>query len=385
MTNEYMFIISCIKSIINSEPFTFDLNQKIDYNKVYGICVRHCISSIVFGAVKNFSDSVPENFFKRLCAANKIMIMSSVARNDSINQIDECLKQNNVDFVLLKGAVLQNIYPEKYMRYSTDTDILVRESDFKKTFHLMKNLSYTFDSQNDKHYVFLKKPYVCVEVHKKLMSDNNFFSKAFEQTERKNGGLYLKKEFEIVYLVCHMAENMKKTAGIGIHSITDIYLFLKAYGNELDRKLLEKYLRENGVYQFFTCITDLAETWFGTQCFDDFKLKLTDFIFEGERFGNEVNAASGNLNDKKPLLGQKISLLVSKIFLPYRDLKKIYPALGKAPFMLPFFWAMRITGIIFRPEHRAFKRAGNILSKTNKKSIEKTKDIFDHLGLQIKN
>ena len=145
--------------------------------------------------------------------------------------------------------------------------------------------------------------------------------------------------------------------------------------------LLEKYLRENKVYEFFTCIKDLSETWLDRENFGDFQLKLTDFIFEGDRAGNEVNAASVSLDEKKPLLGQKISLLLSKIFLPYRDLKKIYPALEKIPFMLPFFWIMRITGIIFRPEHRAFKRAENILSKTNKNSVEKTKEIFKHLGI----
>lgn len=381
MTNEHMFIISCIRSVIKNEAFSFDFKQQIDFNRVYSICVRHCISSIVFSAIKNYSNNVPENFFKRLSSANKVMIMSSVARNNSINQLDSYLTKNDVDFILLKGAVLQNLYPEKYMRYSTDTDILVRENDYKKTFRLMKNLSYTFDSQNDKHYVFFKKPYVCIEVHKKLMRDNSFFERAFEHTEKINGRIFLKKEFELTYLVCHMAENMKKTAGIGIHSIIDVYLFLKYYGYKLDKELLEKYLRENKVFEFFKCIKDLSETWLDTKNFNDLQLKLTDFIFEGDRAGNEVNAASVSLNEKRPLLGQKITLLLSKIFLPYRDLKKIYPALEKAPFMLPFFWIMRISGIIFRPEHRAFKRAENILSKTNKNSIEKTKEIFKYLGI----
>ncbi|MBQ6625159.1 MAG: nucleotidyltransferase family protein [Clostridia bacterium] len=383
LSEEYKFIIDAVKSAITNTPI--DKNyENVNYRKVCSIALSHCISSLLSRALKLSSISVDEDILKKISASDKIMLMSSLARKNARENITKIFKENDVDFVLLKGANLQNLYPEKYWRYSCDIDVLVKEKDYEKSYKIFKNAGYDFDSRNDKHYVFTKKPYICVEIHKKLCSENNFFENVWQNTIEKDGSLVLKKEFELAYLVYHIAENFSKNAGIGIHSVTDIYLYIKNYKNEIDEKVLYDYLEKNGILKFYQSLKTLGEIWFENKESSEFYDRLTDFIISGNRNGNASNAASIRMNNNKPLFFEKILFMFSKIFLPYKDLKKIYPALEKVPFLLPVFWLIRIAGIVFRREHRSFQRANDIFKNTNKKSIENTKEIFKELDLYNK-
>ena len=383
LSEEYKFIIDAVKSAITNTPI--DKNyENVNHRKVCSIALSHCISSLLSRALKLSSISVDEDILKKISASDKIMLMSSLARKNARENIAKIFRENDVDFVLLKGANLQNLYPENHWRYSCDIDVLVKEKDYEKSYKIFKNAGYDFDSRNDKHYVFTKKPYICVEIHKKLCSENNFFENVWQNTIEKDGSLVFKKEFELAYLVYHIAENFSKNAGIGIHSVTDIYLYIKNYKNEIDEKVLYDYLEKNGILKFYQSLKTLGEIWFENKESSEFYDRLTDFIISGNRNGNASNAASIRMNNNKPLFFEKILFMFSKIFLPYKDLKKIYPALEKVPFLLPVFWLIRIAGIVFRREHRSFQRANDIFKNTNKKSIENTKEIFKELDLYNK-
>lgn len=382
LSKENGFVLECVRCSVTDTDLGSELYENVDFEKVYRIASSHRIMGLVFRAVKPLKQNVPEDVFQKMSGADKMMIMSSVARNASIDEVTRSLFENNIRFILLKGAVIQDLYPEKYMRYSTDTDVLVEEKDYKRIPPIFKSLSYSFDSQNDKHYVFWKKPYVCVEVHKKLVSDCSFFDCVWENTVEENGRLSLKKEFELAYLLFHMAENFTKTGGIGIHSVTDVYLYLKRYGESLDGKLFESYLSELGLTKFFEAVKNLGEIWIGKKDADEFYVSLTEYIIGGGRSGDPAKAASGNIDPDKPLMLEKFRFFFSKLFLPYGELKKKYPFLGKAPFLLPVFWGMRITGIIFRPEHHGFERARSIMKNTDKKNVKKTSEILRKLELK---
>lgn len=383
LSEEYKFIIAAVKCAINNAPIDKNF-ENVNYEKVCSIAVSHCVTSLLSRALKLSSISVDEDVFKKISAADKVMLMSSLARENARENITKLFKENDVDFVLLKGSNLQNLYPEKYWRYSCDIDVLVREDDYKKSFDVFKNAGYDFDSRNDKHYVFTKKPYVCVEIHRKLTSENLFFENVWQNTFEKDGFWELKKEFELTYLVYHIAENFSKSAGIGIHSVTDLYLYIKNYKSEIDEEILHGYLKQNGLLTFYNALKTLGEIWFENKESNEFYDKLTFFIISGSRNGNASNAASIRISEKTPLFFGKILFLLSKIFLPYKDLKKIYPALEKCPVLLPVFWLVRLTGIIFRREHRSFQRANYIFKNTNKNSIKNTKEIFRQLGLNDK-
>ncbi|MBQ7580060.1 MAG: nucleotidyltransferase family protein [Clostridia bacterium] len=382
LSKESSFVIECIGSSLKNVPLDSGLFDGVDLEKVYRIALSHRVIGLVFGALKPHRDKIPSELFEKMSSHNKMMIMSSVARNNSMAEVSEALSKNGIRFLFLKGAVIQNLYPEKYMRYSTDTDVLVEEKDYEKTYPLLKELSYKFDSQNDKHYVFWKKPYVCVEIHKKLVSDNGFFDRVWDNVNEETGVLVMAKEFELTYLLYHMAQNLVKTGGVGIHSVTDVYLYLKTHERSLDKGLFEEYLRETGLTGFFESIKTLGEMWFDGKDCEEFYSTLTDYIISAGRSGDPSKVASGKIDSASPLIVGKTKFLLSKLFLPYNDLKKIYPALGKAPFMLPFFWGMRICGIVFRPEHHGFERAKLIMKKTDRKSVELSQEILQRLELK---
>ena len=49
------------------------------------------------------------------------------------------LTHYNIPIVALKGLVLRDFYPDKWMRYMSDFDLLVRESDMSQIDSILKN------------------------------------------------------------------------------------------------------------------------------------------------------------------------------------------------------------------------------------------------------
>ena len=82
-----------------------------------------------------------------------------------LNEIKKAFSINGIDFMPLKGAVLQKLYPRIEYRNMTDIDILVRKKDVDKAVKVLKELAYKYDSFSGNHYVFEKAPYMHLELH----------------------------------------------------------------------------------------------------------------------------------------------------------------------------------------------------------------------------
>ena len=381
LSENYQNFIYLVRAGLTGEKTDLS-EEKINFSSVYELSVAHCITALVFAGIKNCSLALPREIEKKFSSAEKVSAISSGARNDDAKKILSQLEKNNIDCMLLKGILFQEMYPQKHMRYSADIDFLIKNEDYKKCCSIIKNMGYFHDSKNDKHDVFTKKPFVCIEVHSRLSSGEDFFNNAWVNAEKIEKNIFrLKKEYELAYFIYHMKEDLTRSAGIGVHSLCDLWLYLKNYEKELDKEVLKSYLTELGIYKFFLSVTELCKIWFDNAETDEFYNELSEIIISGNRGGNMINAASLKIDGGKPLLLGKAGFLAKKIFLPYRDLKRIYPALGKFPPALPFFWGMRITGIIFRPEHRGFSRASQMLRYTDKERINRIKGIFKELEI----
>ena len=82
-------------------------------------------------------------------------------------KIIKLLEENKVDYLPLKGSIIQAYYPEPWMRTSCDIDILVKEEDLARAVDTLKEkLAYTSDDRRNYHDISLYSPNgVHLELH----------------------------------------------------------------------------------------------------------------------------------------------------------------------------------------------------------------------------
>ena len=108
------------------------------------------------------------------------------------------------------------------------------------------------------------------------------------------------------------------------------------------------------LYEFYKRMTHLSRIWFDEEEYTPDYEKIADFIFLNNAFGNFDVGASNRANidrSQKVTTAKRVTSHLKWWFLGLEDMKKFYPVLKKAPFLLPFCWVHKgIKTLIKKPQ-----------------------------------
>ncbi len=296
----------------------------------------------------------------------------------------EALEKAQIPFLPLKGSVLRHYYPEPWMRTSCDIDVLVHQEDLDKAVaYLVETLEYEYDSKNS-HDVSLFSPSgTHLELHYDLVEDNraNAASKVLEsvwgKVEKRDGFEYcyeMPDELFYFYHIAHMAKHFEG-GGCGIRPFIDLVVL--NHKMEFDKEKRERLLEQGGLLQFAGQVELLSEIWFGNEAHTEITLQIQDYILQGGVYGTSENRIAVQQQKK----GGKWRYALSRIFLPYKELKFHYPILEKHKWLMPIMQVRRWCKLIFCGH---LKRATNELkynSTLSKDAAEKTQELLKNIGL----
>ena len=336
-------IVNAIKSQINSCDYDFQADT--DFKKVYKLSERHKVTPLVACSVvkcPTVDDSVKQAFKKELfrCAARYS------AQEKEAEELSDLFVQGQIKHSFLKGMKVARFYDNPDMRFMLDMDVYIEPSKVDDVKKILENRGYVYDNYEDeKDAGYVKKPFLNFELHKELKYDYDkgyeYYKGAFDRMVISENGFTMNMTNEdfYVYILSHAAHHFEK-AGTGIKTVVDHFYLkreLKPLCNEL---LLENALKETGLTVFGQRMDALAEFWFGDGNGDESLIEMGEYIILSGVFGNETNdylsgIIRGDYTEKKS------SYFLSRLFLPYKLMKKRYPILKKLPFLLPLMWIIR--------------------------------------------
>ena len=248
---------------------------------------------------------------------------------------DKCckvLEDEKIDYIPLKGAVLMDYYPEKWMRLSIDIDILVRPEDHERAAKaFVKNAELREPGFSTGHDISLRSENeVAVELHFAFF-DEDLFPKAQKILSNvwcfanpvAEGSHKYQLESQMLYLhhIVHLAKHIKLGGG-GIKDFIDLYL-LDMHGINFDScKVL---LEETEMFRFAEMAEKLARVWFGDEEHDEITRCLADFVMSGGIFGSRKNSSILEKRKSKT----KLKFYASHLFVSYDYLKNQYPIIKK--------------------------------------------------------
>lgn len=375
-TKEYLLAV--VSAVLSGKDVPA-LPQDVDVTQFVRLAFTNAVQGMVFSAFAEKPDALPEALFARLKKSFQAGILRDAAQTQMLSILREQFDAAGIDFLLLKGAHLKALYPAPELRFMVDMDILVREQDQPRAKEILLTNGFVLDFDNGKDIVFLKKPFLTVELHRTLFQEEYrmypYFLSVWECAESVGNHEYKMTDNDLyVYTLAHLAEHYE-TAGSCFRPVMDLYLMEKKLQSKLDFDYIRAQFEALGIAEFAENIRKLGRCMFEGAPKDDTLNLMENYVTLGPPVKNAAVAADEKLGKQS-----KVRRLFSAAFPNFKHMKTKYPVLKKLPFLLPFFWIWRLLGYAFTKD-KALTQKKEALLNADRKSADVMQKILRQSGL----
>ena len=352
-------------SLINYGLFDHELPDDFiisNIEELYSVSQQHDVSHIVGYALKKYNYSICDNTYEDFQKQYYLSLLRVTSLDSETRRIASVLEEEAIDFIVLKGESLRRIYPESWMRVSSDIDILVREESIKTAISVLKNkLGYKFKIKSSHDYSFISPKDIHLELHfilsAKECRSQSILQNVWSYCRKERNSMHeyvLNDDFKYFYHMYHAAKHFQ-LGGCGIRAVIDTWMLNNRINS--NKSLRNALLEESGLITFSKTIEEISENWFTY-----YKVDYSNIVERYILFGGVYGAEQG-LMAKQAKSGDNKRYVLYRLFPPLNRIKMTYPFLNKYPFLLPFCWLHRLVKSIFSGKSDKarveFKRAKN--------------------------
>lgn len=331
--------------------------ESMNLENLFEMCQFHSLTCIVCMALESVGMELPEYWTQaKAKAIRKVLLLDAERR-----KIFDFMDKNGIWYMPLKGVILKEYYPSIGMRQMSDNDILF-DIEFQKEFRkfMIKNEyevkgSYIIGCHEEYH----KAPVYNFEMHTRLFDETiDSFSIYYSDVKSRllkdhdeGFGYHFSDEDFYIYITAHEYKHYS-TGGTGLRSLVDIFLYLRAKENSLDRNYINHELEKLGIKDFEQDSCELSRKIFDSVNMpvltEKEKEMLEYFLFSGtygtyqQRIKNEIekHASKTGKNSKR-------YYIISRIFPDMKFYKLYYPLAYKYKVLIPFAWIFRLFRAVF--------------------------------------
>ncbi|MBR6784543.1 MAG: nucleotidyltransferase family protein [Clostridia bacterium] len=356
-----MIITDIIKAYITDGEYV--LPNGCDINTVCAVSERHDLAHLISGALEK-QGVLPKGELGASLKKQKLLaIMRREQQDYELTRITSIFQNEEIPYILLKGAVMKNLYPQAWMRTSCDIDILIKTEHKSRATERLRSAGYNQESDGERDISFISKSGVNAEIHFSLLCDNEALNKilinAWDYTISVDKNEYaFTQEFFVFYHIAHMLAHFTE-GGCGIRPFIDLWLYNKAHN--VDASLLSQLLRQCGAFDFYNGVISLCEVWFEGRAHDRLTKLMEQYIVSGGVYGSRENL--GGLGKHKK--GGYAKYLLNRIFMPREKLRLVYPKIDKYPILIPYYWVKRWFTLLNKSKFKAAKSELRGKSKSN--------------------
>lgn len=360
MNQVQLEFLSILEAVIHED--TYSLSKEIDVNQLMEEAKEHDVRGLIYRILKNQQSM--ESYKRDIIFQS---LTQSRYFQQTLDVIDQ-LQQKGIKVVLLKGAVLKDLYPSPDLRTMGDVDLLVPEEQLPLVQTYLTELGYIkMKSHSEKHDVYEGDGFQ-IEVHWALLNASRQKGGAlFEQelwTKLKPVHL-LGKEFLtlsdedfLIHLVVHAAGHFQ-LSGFGVRQLCDLTLWIEKK-EDWDWDSTKCRLQELECYSFFVYCLEACRRYLGLNisglitvdeiCFSTFMNQILESGVHGKRderkqFGHYFAYGKHKKNT--------FIIWIQCLFPSVSDLPLRYSYAKKHSYLLPIAWIHRFFRVIFHPMYNA--------------------------------
>lgn len=379
-------IMEIVKSALNIKC---EVKTPEDWEKIVSLGQKHKVMPLFYYGMYNAGLKVPAEVDAKLFNNTALNIAVNNKQLYELDVIRKELLANQIDFIVLKGAVLKQYYPKPEMRPMGDIDILIKIDQYEKIKPIMQKNGFIEERESDHEFVWIKGQ-IMVELHKKLIPSYNkdfyeYYGDAWKKAIPIEGSTEFdySKEDNFIYLFTHFAKHYRD-AGIGLIHIIDIFLFLEN-NQDMDEEYIFAELQKLCLLDFYKNVKQTIEAYFKNGVANTKTDIILERVFNSGSYGNnKANAISitakktKNLKNKKQI---RFILFFKRVFMPYKIMCGRHRVLKKAPVLLPFFWAYRVFWVLFKTKN--LKKEISYLKYSSPNEVVKFYNELNMVGLDF--
>ncbi len=356
-------LVKVIKAHLDGKEYSFDENT--NFEKLHKLSEKHKVTPMVAPSVIA-CENAPEDYKKIFRKALFRSAARHAAQMQEAKELAELFAENEIKHCFLKGGKVSKFYDNPDMRFMIDMDVYIEPQQAEQAAKLIIDRGYKYDNYEDeKDAGYVKKPFLNFELHKELKYDYDkgydYYKGAFQRMVVGENGYSLNMTDEdfYVYILSHTAHHFE-SAGTGIRSIVDHYYLKKKLKPLCNEIALKEALESTGLSEFSKSMDKLSDYWFSGGDGDENVKETAEYIILSGVFGTQTNyylsgIIHGDYSEKKS------SYFLTRLFLPYKLMKKRYPILKKLPILLPILWVVRLLSALKNREKYA-NEADNVKS-----------------------
>lgn len=369
-TKEYF--LACVAAVINGGDVPA-LPEDVDTEKVYNLAVRNSAQALLYFA-NGQGNMLPDNVAVKLKKAYQAAMLREMSQQSELDKIRKEFTDNGIPFMLLKGSHLKALYPKPEMRFMVDMDVLVKKEDVEKARDILLSHGLKQEMNNGKDIVLIKAPFLTVELHNTLFTEDyymyEYFLGVWDKAVKISDYEYKMSDSDLyIYTLAHLAEHYTN-AGACFRPTVDLYLMNKKLADSLDGEYIEAELEKLSLNGFNKNIISVGKSVFDGEEADGNIELMENYIVFGPPVKNAAEAAAANES--------KAKRIVKMLFPNLRHMQHLFPILEKLPFLLPLFWVIRFFRYAFTKKAREKLRA---VSSADSEQYSTLKKIYEDSGL----
>jgi hypothetical protein len=378
MNNNTKLLLGLLRDYIqqvSSEETIRKHTGEIEWEQILKLAQVNNVLPFVYSQVKSFGGQFGIDLRHIVYLKNVVIYRSSdqMRMNMCLNEILNAFDSKQIEYYVLKGIILADLYPHPEYRYSSDIDIHIDESQLDGAMKAFESIGYRYerDYDSDKDYKFFTPDNHMVELHTQLFTqfyekhkmvfDNiNLKSENFATTQDILGREVrtLKPNEFLIYLFCHITKHFI-ASGINIRHLMDISIYINKHREELDfyyiTNILEQLKIKNCVLSFIhICITYLGmnKVTGNIPMTDETIIEVLIYDIAEKRANNDPTKSFSENNYDK-MYGKlryykyKKSSLLNVIFPKVSLLKKNYAYVNRHWIFIPIAWLHRLFHHLF--------------------------------------
>ncbi|MBO4693922.1 MAG: nucleotidyltransferase family protein [Clostridia bacterium] len=380
--NDVRRLIALVKSAITGEKLISSDDFEGRFEKIMRLASLHEVAHLAASALLNGGLIKNEEHIR---FAEKQVFDESYrnTKNSYTLRISkDILNENNIPFIALKGAVIKDYYPERWMRSSCDIDILVKKADFNRALSVFRKKGFELNSDLNFHDVSLLYDDTNLELHfsicENIRNIDSVLKKVWEYVSVADGCEYQEqKDYFVFHHIAHMSYHFL-AGGCGIRPFLDLWILRRA--GFCDFNAVKSFCENAKIGAFFDAVMQLTSVWFDNAKESDITNRMERYIIIGGAYGYfPNNAATDTIRS-----GGKIQHILSFAFPPYSNMRVLYPILNRASFLLPFCYVYRLFQKTVGKGSVKAKEKYKIIKKQDSEFIKEVSTLMKMLKLDTK-
>ena len=350
--------------------------------KIYNLSKKHDLAHMIGYGLKKAGIQLDGELKKPLDDAVNMALFRYIKTNYDFEAMCAALEKGEVRFMPLKGSVIRKHYKEPWLRTSCDIDVLIHPDDLEKAKAVFSDeLKYRYESEWNYDISFFTPDGTHIELHHTITSIvgdiDNVLLTVWEHASPAEGCKYRYEMSDAMYYfyhIAHMAQHFG-TGGCGIRPFLDLWILNHII--EFDKEKRDALLERGGLVNFSRAAEELSEVWIGGASYTPTAEALERYTLSGGTYGTMENKVIAHQSAK----GGRVRFLMSRLFLPYRELKIRYPILEKRKWLFPFCQVARWFRIFKKEKRKKSIVEFKISSEVAKSGDAESAELFRSLGL----